>query len=295
MRLATIRWQDSTSAALVDGDAVAAVRGLPGRDDARDVAALIHAPLTDPEIAQLGGLTEPGDRVEWLAPILSPPKNVLCVGRNYVEHVKEGARAEGLTKAEIPTVPIWFSKPATALVGHGGAILHDPSFTSALDYEGELGVVIGDTCRGVSRTNALEHVFGYTIFNDVTARDVQQRHKQWLRGKGADSYGPCGPWVVTRDEIPDPQALQITTTVNGQVRQQDTTANMIFDIATLIADISAGMTLQPGDILATGTPSGVGWGMDQQTYLVPGDAVAIEIAGIGRLENRVAAHPARPV
>jgi 2-keto-4-pentenoate hydratase/2-oxohepta-3-ene-1,7-dioic acid hydratase in catechol pathway len=291
VRLATVRWTDSTSAALVVGDRVAPVRSLPGREAARDVTALIAVPLTDTEVEQLTGLAGPADDVVWLPPVVTPPKNVLCVGRNYVEHVKEGARAEGRATAEIPTVPIWFSKPPTSLVGSGGEIVHDPSFTATLDYEGELAVVIGTTCKGASVGSALDHVFGYTVFNDVTARDVQQRHKQWLRGKGADTYGPCGPWVVTRDEIPDPQDLTITTTVNGTVRQQDTTRNMIFDVATLIADISAGTTLLPGDVIATGTPSGVAWGMDQPEYLTAGDEVAVEISGIGRLVNRVAAAP----
>jgi 2-keto-4-pentenoate hydratase/2-oxohepta-3-ene-1,7-dioic acid hydratase in catechol pathway len=287
MRLATIRWRDSTSAAVVVGTGIAAVRDLPSRPAAYNVSALVDAPLTASEISELDTLVEARRDVTWLPPIPNPPKNVLCVGKNYLEHVKEGARAEGLSKAEVPTVPIWFSKPATALVGCGHDIEHDSAFTSALDYEGELAVVIGVECRRVPVDSALECVFGYTVINDVTARDVQQRHKQWFRGKSADTYAPCGPWIVTRDDIRDPQNLDIRTTVNGVVRQADNTRNMIFDIASLIADISAGMTLQPGDIIATGTPSGVAWGMDAPVYLRPGDEVQVEVQGIGRLFNRV--------
>lgn len=287
MRFATIPWQESTSAALVSGDAVAVVRDLPGRDDARDVLALIHRPLTDDERSDLSTCGVPISTATWRSPILRPPKNVLCVGKNYVEHVHEGARAEGQAAGEIPAAPIWFSKAATALLGCGGEIEHDATFTSCLDYEGELAVVIGDTCRRVSAEDAYEHIFGYTILNDVTARDVQQGRKQWLRGKSADTYAPCGPWVVTPDEVGDPQHLSLTTTVNGVVRQNDDTANMIFDIATLIADISVGMTLHAGDIIATGTPSGVAWGMDEPAYLLPGDEVVVEVENIGRLWNRV--------
>jgi 2-keto-4-pentenoate hydratase/2-oxohepta-3-ene-1,7-dioic acid hydratase in catechol pathway len=227
--------------------------------------------------------------VKWLPPILRPPKNVLCVGKNYVEHAKEGAKAEGLAKAEIPTAPIWFSKPHTSLVGSRGAIVRDAAFTNALDYEAELAVVIGKPCRNVSRERALDYVFGYTILNDVTARDVQQGRKQWFRGKAADTYAPCGPWIVTADEIPDPQSLAVRTMVNGGVRQNDTTANMIFDVRTLIADLCVGITLEPGDIIATGTPAGVAWGMDEPKYLLPGDEVVVEIERIGQLHNSVTA------
>ncbi|MGH9101393.1 MAG: fumarylacetoacetate hydrolase family protein [Acidimicrobiales bacterium] len=288
MRLATVAWRGATSAALVGDGWVAAVRQLPGREQAHDVYDLIGEPLSGSEVSELEGLGEPEEGACWLPPVLRPPKNVLCVGRNYVEHVNEGARAEGRA-AEMPGAPIWFTKPATALVGCGSDVVLDRDFTSSLDYEGELAVVVGKACKKLSPRSALDAVFGYTIFNDVTARDVQHGSKQWFRGKSGDTYGPCGPWVTTADEVPDPQDLRIRTTVNGEARQSDSTASMIFDVATLIADVSAGLTLMPGDIIATGTPSGVAWGMPQPVYLELGDEVAVEIEGLGRLWNRVAA------
>jgi 2-keto-4-pentenoate hydratase/2-oxohepta-3-ene-1,7-dioic acid hydratase in catechol pathway len=289
VKLATIAWNGSSTAAYVVGEQVYPVRTLSGRNDAGDVTALIARPLSAGETAQLTQGKPVEAPVKWLPPILRPPKNVLCVGKNYVEHAKEGAKAEGLAKAEIPTAPIWFSKPHTALVGQDDAIVHDTAFTQQLDYEAELAVVIARSCRNVAPERALDFVFGYTILNDVTARDVQQGRKQWFRGKSADTYAPCGPWIVTADEIPDPQRLTVRTTVNGGVRQNDTTANMIFDVRTLISDLSVGISLEAGDIIATGTPAGVAWGMDEPKYLQPGDEVVVEIERIGSLHNTVTA------
>jgi 2-keto-4-pentenoate hydratase/2-oxohepta-3-ene-1,7-dioic acid hydratase in catechol pathway len=223
---------------------------------------------------------------DWLPPIMHPPKNVFCVGRNYLEHLKDSSRAEG-HKIEPPKFPIWFTKAANSLLGHNGKIQFDPRFTQQLDYEGELAVVIGRKCRSVTPQQALDFVFGYTILNDVSARDVQLRHNQWFKGKSADTYAPCGPWIVTGDEIGNPQQLHLRTLVNGHVRQQDSTGSMIFDIRTQIADLSAGITLEPGDIIATGTPMGVGAGMEPPQYLKEGDEVVVEIDKIGRLANRV--------
>lgn len=288
MKLATVPWKDSSSAAVVFGGRVAAVRQLSGRDQASDVLSLIHKPLSQDELRQLSDLASTAPPV-WLPPIIRPPKNLLCVGKNYMEHVKEFDKAWGLQRTEVPPSPMWFSKAHTALIGAGGEIIHDPDFTQALDYEGELVAVIGDKCRKVTAEAALDHVFGYTILNDVTARNVQHGRKQWFTGKSADTYAPCGPWVVTRDEIADPQQLNLRTTVNGEVRQEVNTRDMIFGIRALIADISTGMTLEPGDMIATGTPVGVAWGMDPPRYLVPGDEVVVEIEKIGRLWNRVRA------
>jgi 2-keto-4-pentenoate hydratase/2-oxohepta-3-ene-1,7-dioic acid hydratase in catechol pathway len=285
LRLATISWDGGSSAALVEGDRAAAVRALPGRDDAVDVARLIAAPLTDAERDALTAELRPLDEGDLLPPIPHPPKNVLCVGKNYVEHVREGAAAEGV-EFELPKVPIWFSKPHTALVGCGADIVCDPAFTTELDYEGELALVIGRGGRGIRADEALDHVFGYTIVNDVTARDRQQAHKQWFVGKGADTYAPMGPWIVTADEIPDPSGLAIESRVDDEVRQTGDTSQMIFDVPTLIADISRAITLEPGDVIATGTPPGVAWGTER--FLRPGSVVSIWIEGIGRLWNRVA-------
>jgi 2-keto-4-pentenoate hydratase/2-oxohepta-3-ene-1,7-dioic acid hydratase in catechol pathway len=288
MRLGTAAWRSGTSAILVEGDRCAFVAELPGRSDTRDVAALIATELTLDEITALRQRLVPLDEQRLRPPVLRPPKNVLCVGKNYLEHVHEGARAEGLAP-KVPTVPIWFTKAHTALVGTGGSVVLDPAFTSQLDYEGELAMVIGRTLRAATRDNALDHVFGYTILNDVTARDVQQRHVQWFRGKSSDTFAPCGPWVVTADEIPDPQRLEVRTLVNGEIRQQDSTANMIFSLVDLLVDISASMTLEPGDIIGTGTPQGVAWGMDEPRYLAVGDEVVVEVSGVGRLVSTVAA------
>ena len=204
--------------------------------------------------------------------------------------VEEGAKAEGV-QAEVPKAPIWFSKPHTALVGCGADVLCDESFTGELDYEGELAVVIGQGGRDIAPENALGHVFGYTILNDLTARDVQQSRNQWFKGKSADTYAPLGPVVVTADEIPDYRALRVRTIVDGEVRQEDSPENMIFAVPTLLADISRELTLEPGDIIGTGTPSGVAWVMDEPGYLEPGSVVSVEIEGIGMLWNRVVASP----
>ena len=287
MRLATIRHGDGTSAALVTGTTAAPVQSLPGRGNATDVRALIASPLSAQEQAVLSGHATPLDHVEWLPPV-RPPKNVFCVGKNYLAHVREGAKAEGLATADAPAHPIWFSKAHTALTGHHHPIIADPAFTRQLDYEGELAVVIGTRARRVSPSEALQHVYGYTIVNDVTARDIQQQRKQWFLGKSADTFAPCGPWIVTADAIPDPQSLAITSEVNGQLRQRGSTAEMIFPLAALISDLSQAITLEPGDLIATGTPQGVAWGMDTPQYLTPGDSVTVTVDGIGALTNTVA-------
>ena len=291
MRLGTIRHEGGTSAALVTDNTAAPVRSLGGRENATDVRALITRPLSTGEQAALRDHALPLEHVAWLPP-LRPPKNVFCVGKNYLEHVKEGAKAEGLATAEPPTHPIWFSKAHTALTGHNHPIIADPTFTEQLDYEGELAVVIGARAQRVSPDNALQCVYGYTIVNDVTARDIQQQRKQWFLGKSADTFAPCGPWIVTADEVPDPQSLAITSEVNGQLRQQGSTKEMIFPVATLISDLSQAITLEPGDLIATGTPQGVAWGMDTPEFLTPGDSVTVTIERIGALTNIVATAPA---
>lgn len=290
MRIATINWADSTSAALVLPHGLAPIRVLSGRDSSIDAISVIQSPLSEAEVAELTQSEAlPMDSVVFQSPLLNPPKNVLCVGKNYIEHVHEGARAEGSTDMSAPKYPVWFTKAATSLLGSGGEILRDEAFTEALDYEGELALVIGTEGKSIEPADAFDHIFGYTILNDVTARDVQQAHRQWFRGKSADTYAPCGPWIVTADEVTDAESLSLTTRVNGEVRQQDNTRNLLFDIATLVSDISQGMTLKPGDIIATGTPSGVAWGMDEPKFLLPGDVVEVEIEGIGTLRNTVVA------
>jgi 2-keto-4-pentenoate hydratase/2-oxohepta-3-ene-1,7-dioic acid hydratase in catechol pathway len=214
------------------------------------------------------------------------PGKIVGVGLNYTEHVEESSRTLDTDK-ELPSRPVLFSKPATAVIGSGEPILHNGDMTSQLDWEVELAVVIGTRAFRVSEGEALDHVVGYTITNDVSARD-QRRGGQWFYSKGQDSYAPLGPWVVTADEIADPQALDLSLRVNGELKQKSNTSYMLFPIRRLIADITAGMTLEPGDVIATGSPSGVGAAQNPPQFLRPGDVVDLDIEGIGRLTNPVA-------
>jgi 2-keto-4-pentenoate hydratase/2-oxohepta-3-ene-1,7-dioic acid hydratase in catechol pathway len=216
-----------------------------------------------------------------LAPV--EPKQFLCIGLNYRRHAEE-------THAKIPEYPILFMKGVNAVQDPGGPIVipgHLPS--TEVDYEGELAVVIGRTCKNVARAQALEHVLGYTCANDVSARDWQKRHggSQWCRGKTFDTFAPLGPRLVTRDELPDPNALRLTTTVNGERLQDETTSDMIFDVPRLIEFLSGSTTLVPGTVILTGTPHGVGMARTPPRWLQPGDSVTVEIEGIGRLTNPV--------
>jgi len=221
------------------------------------------------------------------APIPRPLKNVFCVGKNYAEHVSEGARAQKI-EAEIPEYPVFFSKPPTSVVGPGARVRLDPAVSEKMDYEVELAAIIGTAGRDIPADRAMRHVFGFTILNDITARDVQRRHGgQFLKGKGLDTSCPMGPSIVTLDELPNFDNLAIRLAVNGQVRQDGNTRDMIFSIPALIESLSAGITLEPGDIIATGTPSGVGYAMEPPQFLAHGDVVTCEIEGIGELTNEV--------
>ncbi|SEL29961.1 fumarylacetoacetate hydrolase family protein [Streptacidiphilus jiangxiensis] len=213
------------------------------------------------------------------------PGKIIGVGLNYVEHVAESHRTLD-TGRELPDRPVLFSKPATAVTGPGSPILHDADLTKELDWECELAVVIGRRAHRVGEDQAWDHVFGYSIVNDISARD-QRRSGQWFFSKGQDSYAPFGPAVVTADEIADPHDLDLRLTVNGEVKQDSNTRHMLFRIPRLIADISSGVTLEPGDVIATGSPSGVGAGFVPPQFLRPGDTVAATIAGIGTLTNPV--------
>ena len=226
---------------------------------------------------ELEAATVPLKRARLLAPIPRPAKNVFCVGRNYVEHIAEGARAQRIS-LDLPEFPVFFSKPPTAVIGPGEAIPVQVEVSTKIDYEVELAVVIGRRGRNIKASDALDHVFGYTIVNDVTARDLQRRHGgQFLKGKGLDGSCPMGPAIVTRDEIADPGRLAIRLWVNDELRQDGNTKDMIFPIADLIASLSEGLTLEPGDLLATGTPSGVGYAMSEPQFLKGGDVVRCEI------------------
>uniref|UniRef100_A0AAU2UXL5 Fumarylacetoacetate hydrolase family protein n=1 Tax=Streptomyces sp. NBC_00003 TaxID=2903608 RepID=A0AAU2UXL5_9ACTN len=213
------------------------------------------------------------------------PGKIIGVGLNYVEHVAESSRSLDTDK-ELPPRPVLFSKPSTAVTGPGQPILHNADLTDQLDWECELAVVIGRTAFRVSEEEAYDHIFGYSIVNDISARD-QRRSGQWFFSKGQDSYAPFGPAVVTADAIGDPMALDLSLRVNGVTKQKSNTRHMLFPIARLIADISSGVTLEPGDVIATGSPSGVGAGMVPPEFLRPGDTVEATVEGIGTLTNPV--------
>jgi 2-keto-4-pentenoate hydratase/2-oxohepta-3-ene-1,7-dioic acid hydratase in catechol pathway len=229
----------------------------------------------------------PWEHTVLLAPIPWPRKGVYCVGLNYTDHVAEGHKARGTTGG-VPEYPQFFVKASSAVIGPDAEIRLDPRATEKLDYEVELAVVIGTAGRDIPAERAYDHVFGYTILNDVTARDLQRRH-QAFKGKSLDTFCPMGPWILHKSKVPDPQNLDISLSVNGQRRQHSNTAAMIFDIRRLIEDLSRGMTLEPGDIIATGTPAGVGYAMEPPALLKAGDIVECRVERLGTLTNRVVA------
>lgn len=222
-----------------------------------------------------------------LAPIPRPEKNVFGIGLNYIDHVAESAAALD-TSPDLPKQPVIFSKPTTSVIAPGEPIVHRADITQQLDWEVELGAIIGTTAQRVKREDALAHVFGYTVLIDMSARDCR-RAGQWIYSKGQDSYCPMGPCIVTADEIPDPQTLDLWLTVNGVEKQRNNTSHMLFKVDELIADISQGITLEPGDIIATGTPEGVGAGRNPQEWVWPGDVIEAEVVGIGKLRHPVVA------
>ncbi len=237
-------------------------------------------------LASLGEARVPQDQVRRLAPLPRTPKNVFCVGRNYAEHIQEDNVSRDKS-TPVPEHAQFFTKPATAIVGDRAAVRYDERVTRRLDYEVELAVVIGRAGRDITEEDAFKHVFGYTIVNDISARDLQRRHDQWFKGKALDDSCPMGPWIVTADEIADPHGLRILLSVNGQPRQDASTSEMIFSVPKLIASLSAGLTLEPGDVIATGTPSGVGYAMNPRQWLKGGDVIECRIEGIGTLTNTV--------
>jgi 2-keto-4-pentenoate hydratase/2-oxohepta-3-ene-1,7-dioic acid hydratase in catechol pathway len=224
--------------------------------------------------------------IRWLAPIPRPAKNIFCVGRNYAAHVKEGAAAYN-REAKLPDVPMFFTKAPTTVRGPFDDVPRHEGLTQQLDWEAELAVIIGRRGRDIRRDDALSFVFGYSVLNDVTARDLQQRHGQWFKGKSLDGSCPMGPVIVTADEFGDPQAKRVSLRLNGVTKQDASTADMIFPVATIIEWLSRGLTLEPGDIIATGTPEGVGMGRTPQEWLQAGDVIETEVEGIGVMRNRI--------
>ena len=229
----------------------------------------------------------PLESVHLLAPIPLPQRNIMCLGKNYAAHAEESQRTWG-DKIELPEFPLIFTKAPTAVNGPYDDIPYDANVSTAIDFEAELVVVIGRAGKNIAREEALDYIFGYTVMNDATARDMQRRHKQFFKGKSLDGHGPLGPWIVTADEIPDPHDLRVTCYVNGVKKQDGHTSQMIFDIPETIAQLSLGMTLLPGDLIATGTPSGVGFARTPPEFLQPGDVVTCTVEGVGTIRNRIA-------
>ncbi len=249
------------------------------------VEALVRGDALPPVGAPL-----PLSAVQLTAPMPRPRRNLFCVGKNYHAHAKEfagsGFDSSAKSGGDIPSVPIVFTKVPESVIGPGDAIVIPQAVSTAIDYEAELTVVIGRGGKGIRKADAMQHVWGYTIVNDVTARDWQSRHQQWHMGKSFDTFCPMGPYLVSADEC-DGTRTQVRCFVNGEKRQDASTTDLIFDIPTLIETLSAAITLYPGDLIATGTPVGVGIGFKPPKYLQPGDVVRIEIDGIGALEDPV--------
>lgn len=246
-----------------------------------------------PEALKTADLTAlphfPAEEAALLAPVPYPKRNIFCLGKNYADHANE-IKQTIKTGSGIPAAPIYFSKTAMPAVGNGGDIRFSKNVTQKVDYEVELAVVIGKEGKDIRPEDAEQYVFGYTIVNDVSARDLQSKHDQWFKGKNLDTFCPMGPCIVDKSELPFPVALDIRCTVNGEVRQNSNTNKLIFDIPYIISDLSKGMTLLPGDIICTGTPSGVGLGFDPPRFLRDGDLIECRIEGIGTLSNRVRVH-----
>jgi 2-keto-4-pentenoate hydratase/2-oxohepta-3-ene-1,7-dioic acid hydratase in catechol pathway len=259
---------------------------------AADMVAVIERWETTRAVLEAEPGSAPGIALDSvrLRPPLQPVRDIFCVGKNYRDHVREFGRSgyDSPSRSEdIPDKPIIFSKATTSVTGPYDDVDPHRGVTSELDYEGELGVIIGRRGRGVTRDDAYSYVWGYTAVNDVTARDLQRAHKQWLLGKSLDTHCPLGPYAVSAEEAGDVRTLEVETLVNGERRQLAPVKDLIFGIPELIETISAGITLLPGDIIATGTPAGVGIGFDPPRFLAPGDVVEISITRIGTLRNRI--------
>jgi 2-keto-4-pentenoate hydratase/2-oxohepta-3-ene-1,7-dioic acid hydratase in catechol pathway len=284
MRLVTYRDGDSVHVGAVRGDQVVALDSV-----ASDLLSLIDggsAALAHARAVAESGTGQPLAAVQLLAPIPRPRQNVVCLGMNYVAHAIESDRARG-REPKLPEFPVFFSKPVSAVCNPGDDVPLDPAVTSQLDYEVELAFIIGTTCKNIKRADALNYVFGYTIINDISARDLQNRHMQFFKGKSLDNSCPIGPYVVTADEIPDPGKLGLRLRLNGETRQDSSVSDLIFDIPTILEFLTLGQTVEAGTIISTGTPSGVGMGRTPPEYLKAGDVMEAEIDRIGILRNAV--------
>ncbi|MGH8846532.1 MAG: fumarylacetoacetate hydrolase family protein [Polaromonas sp.] len=288
MRIATYVQDGARHVGIVssDGQQITPFK-LAAETAQRGALALIEALASGGALPPLEATSVPVSSVKLEAPLPLPRRNLWCVGRNYHAHARELSASVFKDNDTNPeSWPIVFTKVPECVVGpHDDVHMPDAGVSDQIDYEAELTVVIGKGGKNITRADALGHVFGYTIVNDVTARDVQMRHQQWDMGKSFDTFCPMGPWIVTADEL-DGTKTRVRCWVNGELRQDGPTENMIFDIPTLIETVSRGITLYPGDLIATGTPAGVGMGMKPPRYIKAGDVIRIEVDGIGSIENR---------
>lgn len=285
MKLVTYQYDDRQSIGLVHEDMI-----IDLSDIAADMLSFIElGPVGSArarEIAESPSTLIPLAEVRLMAPIPVPRRNIMCLGKNYAEHARESQEARG-EQVAIPDYPVIFTKATTSVNGPFDDVPLDLSVSSEMDYEVELAVIIGRRGRNIRPEDAMDYVFGYTVLNDITARDLQTRHKQFFKGKSLDGCCPIGPRITTSDDIADPHDLRITCTVNGELRQDSSTVEMIYRIPTIITELSRGMTLLPGDIIATGTPSGVGFARKPPVFLQPGDIVECAVEGIGMIRNRM--------
>lgn len=293
MKIATCLYQDQQHLALIHEDAALLPARISSHSAFTDCLSFIQD--YDHALEVLAGLPDEEksrskiklNELALLAPIPRPSKNIICLGWNYSEHIKETSEVTQ-RDSSLPEHPIVFTKNTTSVIGPDQAIPYDAQVSDQIDWEVELGVIIGKPGRGISEDQAWDHVFGYTIINDISARDLQFQHKQFFIGKSLDGACPMGPRIVTQDEIHDPHDLFIRCEVNGIRKQDSNTRHMIFDIPAIISTLSRGMTLEAGDIIATGTPDGVGFARQPAEFLKPGDIVSCEIEGIGTLKNSIA-------
>ena len=295
MKLATCMHNSEVHLAVVQADSILLPASCPGWPAEID-SMLQVIDDGDRYLADLRELVRQSGREQWIAldsvellsPIPRPRQNMMCLGWNYMEHVEETTR-KMVEAPKLPKYPIVFTKAVSSMNGPFADIPVNPDVSDKMDWEVELGVIIGKGGQGIRREHALQHVFGYTVINDVSARDLQKRHKQFFLGKSLTGACPMGPWIVTRDDIPDPQALNLACRVNNQIKQNSNTRHQIFDTATVIETLSRSMRLEPGDIIATGTPNGVGYVRNPPEYLLPGDIVECEIESIGTIRNTIIA------
>ena len=287
MRLVTYIYEDQLKPGAMRGNDIVDISAV-----APDILSLIS--MKDNGLAQVQDLLQSEldalslEQVQLAAPIPSPRRNIMCLGLNYVEHAEEHYSVAG-QQTKVPEYPLIFNKATTTANGPFDDFRYEAAVTTELDWEVELAIIIGKEGKNVSAEKAMDYVYGYTVLNDLSARDLQRFHIQFFKGKSLDGSCPMGPWIVTKDQLPDPQNLQLVSRVNGQVKQNSNTSLMIFNIPSIIEHLSFGMSLLPGDIIATGTPSGVGFARQPPEFLKVGDIVECEVEGIGAIRNVISA------